>query len=71
MLFKLIVFAAAAIPAILFLRSIFVRQPSRFSLAAHEFRRHVDIAVYILLGLIGCVVAVAVGKLAWAWWTSL
>jgi hypothetical protein len=71
MLFKLIIFIAAAIPVVLFLRSIFVRRPSRFSLAAREFRRHVDIAVWILLGLIGCVAALALGKLAWAWWTTL
>jgi hypothetical protein len=71
MLFKLIVFAAAAIPVILFLRTLFVRQPSRFGAAAREFRRHVDLAVWILLALFGCVAALGIGKLAWTWWTSL
>jgi hypothetical protein len=71
MLFKFIVFAAAVLPAILFVRSIFVRRPSRFGVAAREFRRHVDIVVWILLGLIGCVAAIAIGKLAWTWWAPL
>ena len=71
MLLKLIAFVAAAIPAILFLRAIFVRRPSRFSGVASEFKKQVDFAIWIFLGLIGCIVAVAVGKLAWTWWTTL
>jgi hypothetical protein len=36
-----------------------------------EFRTQLDLAVWIFLGLIGCVVLFAAGRLAWSWWTSL
>jgi len=71
MLLKLIAFVAAAIPAVLFVRAIFFRRPNRFSGVASEFKKQVDFAIWIFLGLIGCIVAVAVGKLAWTWWTAL
>jgi hypothetical protein len=71
MLFKIIAFIAAAIPLILFVRSIFFRRPTRFSEGLKEFRKQVDFAVWIFLGLVGCVVAFAAGKLVWTWWTSL
>jgi hypothetical protein len=69
MLFKIIAFAAAAIPVILFVRSMFFRgRPNRFSAGLAEFKRNVDIAVWILLGLIGCIVVIALAHLAWTWW---
>jgi len=71
MLFKIIAFIAAAIPLILFVRSIFFRRPTRFSEGLKEFRKQIDVAVWIFLGLVGCVVVFAVGKLVWTWWTSL
>ena len=71
MLFKIIAFIAAAIPLILFVRSIFFRRPTRFSEGLKEFKKQVDFAVWIFLGLVGCVVAFAAGKLVWTWWTSL
>jgi len=69
MLLKLIALVSAAIPLILFLRAIVVRRPSRFGAALREARKQVDLAIYIFLGIIGCVVAFALGKMAWAWWT--
>jgi len=71
MLFKIIAFIAAAIPIIMFVRSIFFRRPTRFSEGLKEFRKHIDVAVWIFLGLVGCIVVFAVGKLVWTWWTSL
>ena len=71
MLFKIIAFIAAAIPLILFVRSIFFRRPTRFSESLKEFRKQIDVAVWIFLGLVGCIVVFAVGKLVWTWWTSL
>jgi hypothetical protein len=35
-----------------------------------RFKKQADLAVSIFLVLIGGVVLVAVGKLAWAWWVS-
>jgi hypothetical protein len=77
MLFKLIAFIAAAVPLILFVRSVFFRRPlrlgegTRLGEGLKEFRKQVDLAVWIFLGLIGCVVAVAAGKLVWTWWAAL
>ena len=71
MLFKIIAFIAAVIPLILFVRSIFFRRSTRFSEGLKGFRKQVDFAVWIFLGLVGCVVAFAAGKLVWTWWTSL
>ena len=71
MLLKLIALAAAVIPAILFLRAMFVRRPSRFGAAFGEFKKQIDLAIYIFLGLVGAIVAFAAGKLAWTWWTAL
>jgi hypothetical protein len=70
MLFKIIAFLAAAIPLILFVRSVFFRRPTRFGEGLKEFRKQADIAVWIFLGLIGCAVIVTVAKLIWTWWTG-
>ena len=71
MLLKLIALAAAAIPVILFLRAMFGRRPSRMSEGWREFKKQIDLAIYIFIGLIGCLVAFAAAKLAWTWWTAL
>ena len=71
MLFKIIAFVAAAIPLVLFVRSVFFRRPTRMSQALQEFKKQVDFAVWIFLGLVACVVLFAAGKLAWTWWTAL
>ncbi len=71
MLLKFIAFVAAAIPLILFARSIFFRRPTKFGAAMSEARKQIDLAIWIFLGLIGCIVAFAAAKLAWTWWTAL
>jgi hypothetical protein len=71
MIFKIMAFVAAAIPIFLFVRSIFFRRTTRINDGLKEFKRHADLATSIFLFLIGCVVVIAVGKLAWTWWTSL
>jgi hypothetical protein len=71
MLFKIIAFVAALIPLILFVRAMFFRRPSRMREGLKEFRTQLDLAVWIFLGLIGCVVLFAAGRLVWSWWTSL
>jgi hypothetical protein len=67
MLFKIIAFVAAAIPIILFLRSIFFRRPTRMSEGFKEFKKQSNLAVTIFLILIGVVVAFTLVKLAWTW----
>jgi hypothetical protein len=71
MLLKLIAFLSAAVPVYLFVRSLRGNRPSRFSQAMGEFKRQVDLAVWIFLGLVGCVIAFAAAILIWAWWSAM
>ena len=71
MLFKIIAFIAAAIPIVLFVRAVFFRRSTRLGEGMKEFKKQLDLAVWIFLGLVGCVVAFAAGKLAWTWWAAL
>ncbi len=71
MLFKIIAFIAAAVPIVLFVRAVFFRRSTRLGEGVKEFKKQLDLAVWIFLGLVGCVVAFAAGKLAWTWWTAL
>ena len=71
MIFKIIAFLAAAIPLFLFVRAIFFRRTTRINEGLKEFKKQADLAFSIFLFLIGCVVVVAAGKLAWTWWTLL
>ena len=70
MLLKLIALAAAAIPAILFLRAMLGRRPTKLGGALREAKKQIDLAIYIFIGIVGVIVAFALGKLAWAWWTA-
>jgi hypothetical protein len=71
MLLKIIAVVAAAVPIFLFLRSIFVQRTPRIDDGLKQFKKQANLAVSIFLFLIGCVVVVAAGKLAWTWWTAL
>jgi hypothetical protein len=71
MIFKIIAFLAAAIPVFLFVRSVFFRRTTRVNEGVKEFKKQANLAVSIFLFLIGCVVAVAAGKLIWTWWSPL
>jgi hypothetical protein len=70
MLLKLIALAAAAIPAILFLRAMLGRRPTKLGGALREAKKQIDLAIYIFIGIVGVIVAFALGKLAWAWWAA-
>jgi hypothetical protein len=50
---------------------MFFRRTTRINDGFKEFKKQANFAVSIFLFLIGCVVVVAIGKLAWTWWTSL
>jgi uncharacterized membrane protein YidH (DUF202 family) len=69
MLFKIIAFLMAAVPIILFVRAMFFRRPSRVSQRMKDFQKQIDVAVWLFLAVVGCVVAVALIKLIWAWWS--
>jgi len=70
MLLKLIALAAAAIPAILFLRAMLGRRPTKLGGALREAKKQIDLAITIFIGIVGVIVAFAAGKLAWAWWAA-
>jgi hypothetical protein len=70
MLFKIIALIMAAVPLILFLRSIFFRRPTRLGARMKELKKDFDFAVSAFLVLVGCVVVFALGNLVWAWWRS-
>ena len=71
MLLKLIALISAAIPLILFLRAVFGKRPSKLGTAWREAKKQIDLAIYIFLGLIGCIVAYALGKFIWTWWAAM
>ncbi len=68
MLFKIIAFITAAVPVFLFVRSMFFRRPTRLSARFTEFKKDIDFAIWVFLGLVGCTMAFALGKLIFAWW---
>jgi hypothetical protein len=61
-MYKLISIILAAIPFILFVRTIFVGRLRR-SQAVSDFRKQIDCLVWIILILIGCGVIYSLGKL--------
>ena len=71
MFLKLIALLAAAIPLFLFVRTIFGRRPSKLGTMMREAKKQIDLAIWIFLGLIGVVLAVALGKIAWTWWSAV
>jgi anaerobic C4-dicarboxylate transporter len=71
MIFKIMAFLAAAIPLFLFVRSMFFRRSTRLNEGLKEFKKQANLAVWIFLFLIACVVVFAAGKLAWTWWSLL
>ena len=71
MLLKLIALLAAAIPLIMFVRAMLGRRPTKLGSVMREAKKQIDLAIWIFLGIIGCVVAFAAGKSAWTWWTAL
>ena len=62
---------AAAIPVFLFLRKMLGARPSKLGTAWREAKKQIDLAIYIFIGIIACVVAFAAVRLAWAWWTAV
>lgn len=66
-MYKLIAFVVAAIPVVLFLKSIFGGTLKR-SQAFADFKKQVDYAVGAILFFIGCGVVYAIAKLIYGAW---
>ena len=62
-MFKLITILVAAIPIVLFLRSIFSGRSKAVKQAASDFRKQIDYLVSVILVAIACAILYSVGKL--------
>jgi hypothetical protein len=71
MLLKIIAFIAAAVPVFLFVRAVFFKRTSPLGEGVKEFRKQFDLAIWIFLGVVGFVFAIAIGKLIWTWWAAV
>lgn len=68
-MYKLIVFLVAAIPVVLFLRTIFFGRRSKVMQGAvADFKRHIDYLVWAILILIGIAIVYTVGKDLYMMW---
>lgn len=65
---KLITILAAAIPVILFLKTVFVGKSKVMREASSTFRRQVDYLVWAILFLVSCALVYSVGTLILSIW---
>jgi uncharacterized membrane protein YadS len=65
--YKLIGIMLAVMPIVLFLRVIFMRS-KKGSRAVSEFKKQLDLAVWLILFFIGCAIVYSVGKLIYQYW---
>lgn len=65
-MFKLITLLAAAIPIIVFVRTVVFGKSKVMREATASFRRQVDYLVWGLLFLIGCALAYSIGTLIYS-----
>jgi hypothetical protein len=66
-MYKLIVVLVAAIPIVLFLRTVFGRSKVVKGAAA-DLKRHIDYLVWAILFVIGCTLLYAAAKVAYTLW---
>jgi uncharacterized membrane protein YadS len=67
-MFKIIGIILAIMPIVLFLHAILMRSKKR-SQAVSEFKKQLDLAVWLILFFIACAIVYAVGKLIYQFWT--
>ena len=67
-MYKLITILAAAIPIILFLKTVFFGKSKVMREASAAFRKQVDYLVWGILFLVGCALAYSVGTLIYSVW---
>jgi hypothetical protein len=71
MLLKLIALLSAAIPLILFVRKVFGARQTKLGAAMREAKKQIDLGITIFLCIVGAVVIITLGKLAWGWWATM
>ena len=62
-MYKLIGIILAAIPVVLFLRTIFTGQSKKRSQAVSNFKKQVDYLIWAIVFLIGCEIVYFIGTL--------
>jgi hypothetical protein len=67
-MYKLITILAAAIPVILFLKTVFFGKSKVMREASSAFRRQVDYLVWGILFLVACALLYSVGSLIYPMW---
>lgn len=67
-MFKLIAFLAAAIPVILFVRTVIFKRSTAMQRAAADFKRQIDLLASAILVCVACGVLYAIGKLIYSFW---
>jgi len=67
-MFKLIAVLIAAMPVILFLRTVFFKQSKVMKEASAAFRRQVDYLVWMILSLVAIALLYSIGTLLHSFW---
>ena len=67
-MYKLIAILIAAMPVILFLRTVFFKQSKVMKEASTAFRKQVDYLVWAILFLVSCAILYSVGTLIHTIW---
>ena len=67
-MYKLIAILVAAVPVILFLRTVFFKQSKVMKEASSAFRRQVDYLVWAILFLVACALLYSAGTLIHSLW---
>lgn len=67
-MYKLITILAAAIPIILFLKTVLFGKSKVLREASANFRKQVDYLVWGILFLVGCALTYSVGSLIYSMW---
>jgi hypothetical protein len=70
-MYKLIVIFAALLPLILVVRTIFGARSRKASRAFSEFKKRIDLLVWIILSIIGCAIVYSFGELIHSLWRLL
>jgi hypothetical protein len=67
-MYKLITILAAAIPVILFLKTVFFGRSKVMREASSAFRRQVDYLVWAIVFLVSCALLYSIGALIYPMW---
>jgi hypothetical protein len=67
-MYKLIAILVAAMPVILFLRTVFFKRSKVMKEAPSAFRKQVDYLVWAILFLVACALVYSVGTLIHSFW---